>query len=54
MVAAHKDQENHDRDDSRTFSRDKSTQVPASAEPLDALDLRLIDTFPASDAIAQY
>lgn len=41
-------------EEKRAHARDESTNRHVSSEAFDALDLRLMDTFPASDAIAQY
>jgi len=54
MTTAYQNQADGDSENQRVLSREESNRDPAFAEPYDALDLRLIDTFPASDAIAQY
>jgi hypothetical protein len=46
--------EMRNREEVRSKLCENSTNRLGFSEVYDALDLRLIDTFPASDAIAQY
>jgi hypothetical protein len=54
MIRTQENTETRNREEVRLRSCESSTNRLVSSEVYDALDLRLMDTFPASDAVAQY